>query len=116
TEQDIATITGTGLNWVRVPIPFWAIRCGFTLTSSPPQHIVRLFGWAHKYGILVNLDLHTAPGSQNGECHSGKLGQINFLGGVMGYANVQHMLDYICFIIEFILRPEDKDRYRCLAL
>ncbi|KAF8147512.1 hypothetical protein K438DRAFT_1989582 [Mycena galopus ATCC 62051] len=27
TEQDIAQIAGAGLNWVRVPIPFWAIRC-----------------------------------------------------------------------------------------
>jgi len=25
TEQDIAQIAGAGLNWVRVPIPFWAI-------------------------------------------------------------------------------------------
>ncbi len=26
TEQDIAQIAGAGLNWVRVPIPFWAIE------------------------------------------------------------------------------------------
>ena len=25
TEQDIAEIAGAGLNFVRVPIPFWAI-------------------------------------------------------------------------------------------
>lgn len=26
TEQDIAQIAGAGLNWVRLPIPFWAIE------------------------------------------------------------------------------------------
>jgi len=26
TEQDIAEIAGAGLNWIRVPIPFWAIE------------------------------------------------------------------------------------------
>jgi hypothetical protein len=25
TEQDFAEIAGAGLNWVRLPIPFWAI-------------------------------------------------------------------------------------------
>ncbi|KAJ7466553.1 hypothetical protein FB451DRAFT_414552 [Mycena latifolia] len=34
TEKDIAQIAGAGLNWVRVPIPFWAVRCVFfTLVS-----------------------------------------------------------------------------------
>ena len=26
TEEDIAQIAGAGLNWVRLPIPFWAIE------------------------------------------------------------------------------------------
>jgi glucan 1,3-beta-glucosidase len=25
TEEDIAQIAGAGLNWIRVPIPFWAV-------------------------------------------------------------------------------------------
>lgn len=25
TEQDIAEIAGAGLNWIRLPIPYWAI-------------------------------------------------------------------------------------------
>lgn len=27
---------------------------------------VRALSWARKYGLRVNLDLHSAPGSQNG--------------------------------------------------
>jgi glucan 1,3-beta-glucosidase len=34
--------------------------------------------------------------------HSGKLGQVNFLHGIMGYANAQRALDYIRIITEFI--------------
>lgn len=61
-----------------------------------------MLSWCRKYGIRVNLDLHTVPGSQNGYNHSGKLGQVNFMNGIMGYANAQRTLDYIRTITEFI--------------
>ncbi|KAJ7877774.1 glycoside hydrolase family 5 protein [Mycena leptocephala] len=123
TEQDIAQIAGAGLNWVRLPIPFWAVSTwsdvgveGSGTVESEPflegaswKYIVRLFGWARKYGIRVNLDLHTIPGSQNGYNHSGKKGQINFLNGIMGVANAQRALDYIRIITEFISQPEYRD-------
>lgn len=135
TEEDIAEIAGAGLNWIRLPIPFWAIETwqdvGSDTPGGPPvaepflarvcwQYILQVLGWARKYGIRVNLDLHTAPGSQNGMSpnwrglipvtyarltgynHSGKLGQVNFMNGVMGFANAQRMLDYIRIITEFI--------------
>lgn len=31
------------------------------------KYILRVLGWARKYGLRVNLDLHAAPGSQNGQ-------------------------------------------------
>ena len=34
--------------------------------------------------------------------HSGKLGSLNFMSGIMGYANAQRTLDYIRTITEFI--------------
>ena len=69
TEQDFAEIAGAGLNWVRVPIPFWTVA---TIPEEPFlartswKYIVRMFGWARKYGLRVNLDLHSIPGGQNG--------------------------------------------------
>lgn len=42
------------------------------------------------------------PGSQNGYNHSGRLGLINFLNGVMGIANAQRGLEYIRILTEFI--------------
>ncbi|KAJ7862823.1 hypothetical protein B0H13DRAFT_1482266, partial [Mycena leptocephala] len=62
--------------------------------------------WARKYGIRVNLHLHTIPGSQNGYNHSGKRSQISFLNGIMGIANAQRSLDYIWIFAEFISQPE----------
>ncbi|KAG5653125.1 hypothetical protein H0H81_002192 [Sphagnurus paluster] len=112
TEQDIAQIAGAGLNWVRVPVPFWAIETWSGepfLAQTSWKYILRLLKWCRKYGIRVNLDLHTIPGSQNGYNHSGKYGQVNFLNGVMGVANAQRALEYIRVFTEFISQPEYKD-------
>ncbi|KAG9312258.1 glycoside hydrolase family 5 protein [Chiua virens] len=109
TEQDIAEIAGAGLNWIRLPIPFWAIeKWDFEpfLEKVCWPYILRVLQWARKYGIRVNLDLHTFPGSQNGYNHSGKLGSVNFLNGVMGLANAERAIDYIRIIAEFISQPE----------
>jgi glucan 1,3-beta-glucosidase len=102
-------IAAAGLNWVRLPIPYWVIetypgepflaRTGWT-------YFLKAVEWARKYGLRINLDLHAVPGSQNGWNHSGKFGSINFLSGVMGVANAQRTLDYIRILAEFISQPE----------
>ncbi|OCB90963.1 glycoside hydrolase [Sanghuangporus baumii] len=112
TEEDIAQIAGAGLNWVRLPIPFWAVDAWGDepfLARTCWKYILRVFRWCRKYGLRIKIDLHTAPGSQNGYNHSGKLGQIDFLRGVMGYANAQRMLGYVRIITEFIAQPEYQD-------
>jgi glucan 1,3-beta-glucosidase len=38
-------------------------------------YVDRAFEWATKYGLQVILDLHGAPGSQNGNDHSGRTGR-----------------------------------------
>ncbi|OAX37313.1 glycoside hydrolase [Rhizopogon vinicolor AM-OR11-026] len=109
TEQDIAEIAGAGLNWIRLPIPFWAIEKWYFepfLEKVCWPYILRVLHWARKYGLRVYLDLHTIPGSQNGYNHSGRLGEVNFLNGVMGVANAQRALGYIRTIAEFISQPE----------
>jgi glucan 1,3-beta-glucosidase len=52
-----------------LPIPFWAIDVWNDepfLAKTSWKYILRLFEWCRKYGIRVNIDLHTIPGSQNG--------------------------------------------------
>lgn len=81
------TTSGAGLNFLRIPIAFWAIETWpgepyFTRTSwkqvpspilryiSNPfgRYFLRVLNWARKYGLRVCLDLHAVPGSQNGMC------------------------------------------------
>lgn len=66
----------------------------------------RAFTWARKYGLRINLDMHSLPGSQNGWNHSGKLGTVGFLNGTMGIVNAQRSLNYIRTVTEFISQPE----------
>ncbi|QRV72249.1 Cellulase (glycosyl hydrolase family 5 protein) [Ceratobasidium sp. AG-Ba] len=112
TEQDFADIAGAGLNWVRIPLPYWAISKFDEepfLEGVAWKYFLKAIQWARKYGIRINLDLHTIPGSQNGFNHSGKLGGVNWLEGVMGIANAQRSLNIMRTITEFISQDQYKD-------
>ncbi|KAH7097156.1 glycoside hydrolase [Auriculariales sp. MPI-PUGE-AT-0066] len=113
TEEDVAQLPGAGLNFIRLPIGFWAIETWTDVEEAEPflahvswKYALQAIEWCRKYGIRVNLDLHAVPGAQNPWNHSGKGGNINFLSGAMGYANAQRGLDYMRTIIEFISQPE----------
>ncbi|KAG8921416.1 hypothetical protein FRC01_000258 [Tulasnella sp. 417] len=112
TEEDFAQIAGAGLNWIRLPIPFWMVA---KLPEEPYlervswKYCLKAFKWARKYGLRIQLDLHSAPGSQNGFDHSGKGGvggEVNWLVGPMGLANAQRTLDVIRVITEFVSQPK----------
>ncbi|KAF8509917.1 glycoside hydrolase family 5 protein [Gautieria morchelliformis] len=112
TEQDFAEIAGAGLNFVRIPLPFWAIevRSGEPYLGNVAwKYFLMAIEWARKYGIRINLDFHALPGSQNGWNHSGRLGTINVLNGVMGLANAERSLSYIRILAEFISQPQYRD-------
>ncbi len=65
TEEDFREIRAAGLNFVRIPVPY------FIFGDRKPyigciEYLDRAFSWAEKYGIRVLVDLHTTPGGQNG--------------------------------------------------
>jgi len=109
TEQDFVNIAAAGMNWIRLPVGFWAIE---TVGNEPYlegvswNYMLQAFEWARKYGLRIVLDLHAVPGSQNGQNHSGKFGNVGFLNGVMGIANAQRALNYIRILTETVSRPE----------
>ncbi|GAA5824284.1 hypothetical protein JCM10212_001342 [Sporobolomyces blumeae] len=112
TERDFAEIAAAGLNWVRIPIPYWAIKRSDGepfLEKVAWKYLLKALKWSRKYGLRVNLDLHSVPGSQNGWNHSGRLGTINWLHGVMGFANAQRSLDYVETLAEFVARDEVRE-------
>ncbi|KAF8350820.1 exo-beta-1,3-glucanase [Amanita rubescens] len=112
TEQDFAEIAASGLNFVRIALPYWAIevRAGEPfLPQVSWTYFLKGIQWARKYGLRINLDFHALPGSQNGWNHSGRYGTINVLNGPMGFANAQRSLDYIRILAEFISQPQYRD-------
>ncbi|EUC65954.1 exo-beta-1,3-glucanase [Rhizoctonia solani AG-3 Rhs1AP] len=112
TEEDFAQIAAAGLNWIRIPIPYWAIEVypgEPFLEGVAWKYFLKAIEWARKYGLRINLDLHTVPGSQNGYNHSGMLGPVGWLSGTMGIANAQRTLNYLRIIMQFISQPEYRD-------
>ncbi|KAI8058585.1 glycoside hydrolase superfamily [Syncephalis plumigaleata] len=79
--DDFRKLAAAGINHVRIPIGYWAVN---TLREEPwvQGHIPYLFkavNWASTYNMKVMIDLHGAPGSQNGFDNSGKKGPITWL-------------------------------------
>ncbi|KAK7385281.1 hypothetical protein VNO78_30996 [Psophocarpus tetragonolobus] len=72
-EDDFKFIASNGLNAVRIPIGWWIASD----PNPPPPYVGgslnaldNAFLWAQKYELKIILDLHAAPGSQNGFEHS----------------------------------------------
>ncbi|CAE6464857.1 unnamed protein product [Rhizoctonia solani] len=112
TEEDFAQIASAELNWVRIPMPYWAIEVypgEPFLEGVAWKYFLKAIEWARKYGLRIKLDLHTAPGSQNAYNHSGMMGRVGWLNGTMGIANAQRTLNYIRIFTQFISQPQYKD-------
>jgi len=73
TESDFAAIAAAGLNHVRVPIGYWAFEVGpgEPYIQGQLPYLQNAVTWAGQNGLKVIVDLHGAPGSQNGYDNSG---------------------------------------------
>ncbi|KAF7815593.1 putative glucan 1,3-beta-glucosidase A [Senna tora] len=72
-ESDFQFMNDSGVNAVRIPVGWWTIydpNPPFPFVSGTLNALDNAFEWAKKYGLKVILDLHAAPGSQNGVAHS----------------------------------------------
>ena len=69
TYPEIENIAAVGLNTIRVQIGFWSL---IPLVSNEPflvgafDYLKLAVKWAQGLGLKVMLDLHGAPGGQNG--------------------------------------------------
>ncbi|KAK7032141.1 hypothetical protein VNI00_013315 [Paramarasmius palmivorus] len=68
TEADFEAIAAAGLNHVRIPIGYWAfdLEEGEPYISGQLPYLQQAIGWAQNHNLKVIVDLHGAPGSQNG--------------------------------------------------
>ncbi|KAL2218908.1 glycoside hydrolase superfamily [Thermoascus aurantiacus ATCC 26904] len=83
TADDFHQIAAAGLNHVRIPIGYWAAAPldGEPYVQGQLEVLDRAIGWARDAGLKVIVDLHGAPGSQNGFDNSGRRGPINWQKG-----------------------------------
>ena len=83
TQADFSAIAQAGLNHVRIPIGYWAVAPldGDPYVQGQLPILDQAIGWARGAGIKVLLDLHGAPGSQNGFDNSGRFGPIDWQQG-----------------------------------
>ncbi|KAA8904188.1 glycoside hydrolase superfamily [Sphaerosporella brunnea] len=89
TANDFNQIKAAGMNHVRIPIGYWAVD---PLDNDPYVQgqipiLDKAIKWAGAAGLKVWIDLHGAPGSQNGFDNSGLRDQINWQNVP---ANVEH--------------------------
>ena len=77
TEEDIRWIKQEGLDAIRVPVPHWIFG-----NVEPYVGGVKYLDWLMdiclKYKLDVVIDFHAAPGSQNGNDHSGLSGKVRW--------------------------------------
>ncbi|KAF2148363.1 glycoside hydrolase family 5 protein [Myriangium duriaei CBS 260.36] len=75
TQEDINKIASYGFNMVRVPIGFWAFdNAGLPYKKGSAPYLDKAIEWARQAQppLKVVIDLHGAPGSQNGFDNSGQ--------------------------------------------
>lgn len=74
TYDDFVNIKNAGLNHVRLPIGYWAwdVSRGEPYHQGQLSYLTSAIDWARQVGLKVIIDLHGAPGSQNGFDNSGQ--------------------------------------------
>lgn len=71
--EDFNKIKQSGFNIVRIPVGFWAYDTfGTAYVSGAAVYIDAAIDWSRSLGLKIIIDLHGAPGSQNGFDNSGQ--------------------------------------------
>lgn len=108
TEDDFIAIREAGLNHVRIPLGYWSVPMtseDSAYSTSPDPYIpgawtylLRGLNWARKHGVHVIVDIHGAPGSQNGYDNSGqRTGDPRW---ALDSENIPRTVDAVRFIAE----------------
>ena len=69
-----------GLSAIRIPLGYWAVdlRDDEPYVAGQYPYLIQAVQWAREVGLQVMIDLHGAPGSQNGQDNSGLIGPVLF--------------------------------------
>eukprot|EP01094_Clydonella_sp_ATCC50884_P000337 TRINITY_DN10263_c0_g1_i1.p1 TRINITY_DN10263_c0_g1~~TRINITY_DN10263_c0_g1_i1.p1 ORF type:complete len:512 (-),score=108.84 TRINITY_DN10263_c0_g1_i1:68-1579(-) len=72
TEDDVKKIASYGLNTIRIPVGYWIFGDTPPFVDGGKKFLDQALGWAQDAKLHVIIDLHGAPGSQNGFDNSGR--------------------------------------------
>lgn len=94
TRDDFEDMRSAGLNAIRIPIGYWAVdaRSDEPYVTGQYPYLIQAVRWSNEFGIQVMIDLHGAPGSQNGQDNSGLIGPVLF---PSNSSNSQRSLDVL---------------------
>ena len=76
-REELETLSNSGINYIRIPVGYWTWQVDpgepfpdpildDTDTLGALFYLKRLLVWLDQLGMRANIDLHGAPGSQNG--------------------------------------------------
>ncbi|KAK2970891.1 hypothetical protein RJ640_029693, partial [Escallonia rubra] len=99
TVEDFKFLHRRGINTVRIPVGWW-----IAFDPNPPAPFIggtlealdNAFSWAQAYSIKCIIDLHAAPGSQNGMEHSASRD------GTTGWPTSPDYISQTLDVIEFL--------------
>ena len=112
TRDDFAWLAGIGINAVRIPVGHWLFEPDYPYHASyggidspyvngGVEILDRAFGWAKEFGLRVVVDLHAAPGCQNGFDNGG-------IQNVREWHARQEYIDYSLLTLERLARRYGK--------
>ncbi|KAK7206600.1 glycoside hydrolase superfamily [Myxozyma melibiosi] len=85
TQDTVNTLASYGLTALRIPIGYWSFVDDASSISpyvyGAQDYLDQAIGWAQSAGMKVWVDLHGAPGSQNGYDNSGHEGSVDWQTG-----------------------------------
>jgi len=108
-KEHMVAIKDAGITHVRIPVGYWywnitnsdsfaSSRASFPLALNALKTVVN--DWCVPLNLSVLLDLHTAPGSQNGFDNSGQRGDIHLLSQPDGGSDTENMLRWKTIVSE----------------
>ena len=109
TVDDFAWLASIGINAVRIPVGHWIFGVGYPYHSAYGEFLSpyveggieildHAFDWAEQYQLQVVLDLHAAPGCQNGFDN----------GGIQNVCDWPNNANYINYSLEVLERLAER--------
>ena len=117
TKADLQALAEGGINHVRIPVGYWIfgdVQDGEPWVTGDLAYLERGLRWIRDLGLHAILDLHCAPGSQNGFDNSGRFGEVHFAdsetqsNGRVLYPNIERALT----VIDALTKHFSTDEYK----